>query len=573
MEMKRQKFLQLRFVFFMSLVALIGFIPPVVRAETQEIRNLSNRRYLEPTLEAIQKAKQSIFLVMYHLPLDPSNKSSPVTRLMDALIQVKNRGVRVRVILDQEIKTERSTKGAPMKNLRAFHVLKENGISVSFDSLGKRTHAKLLVIDEETVILGSTNWSREALDQNYEANLLVRSPEMAKFLLEDFKTIELLQPERTVSSQGTLRISRSFLLDKNQGPRLLEEHAERALRVYLILISHLTPSLRAPHKAVIASPSRLSAGEATPSPIYASKTHGPYRPKIGDGAIPDSEIASSPRQYEMGGTPRNDERNTALRIDYEETAKLLGMEHRSREAYRRQIIKVLKKLDRDYKLIRLEPRHGKEASVTLLNPKRGQAPFEIPKEDYFEIPREFFAWGWLTALSLRAQYSLLILYDQASYPRTSPTIKVALETLEKRYFVSKWTLGLGFKELARQGLLEIYYGKATDFKKREFETTSYVLLPFYNPKLRDEELRKLETLYGKEAFQQAQVYAQAFFKEKDPAVIETLLGLRWTYSPEWLDLAMNKIILKKKVGNPARSLPYLIGILKAWKEKGRPVLP
>lgn len=114
------------------------------------------------------------------------------------------------------------------------------------------------------------------------------------------------------------------------------------------------------------------------------------------------------------------------------------------------------------------------------------------------------------------------------------------------------------------------YGRTIDFEKREFETASYILLPFYDPSGREQSLKKLEILYGKDAFQQAQGHARAFFKEKDPETIETLMGLRWTYSAEWLDLAMKEVILKKTVGNPARSLPYLIGILKNWKETGRP---
>jgi len=224
---------------------------------------------------------------------------------------------------------------------------------------------------------------------------------------------------------------------------------------------------------------------------------------------------------------------------------------------------VLKKLE-SYPLIRFEPRHGKDAIVRLLA--------GTPAENYFELPAEFFSEGWLGRLTLRAEYSLLILYDQSSYPRTSPVIEVGLETLEKRYFISRKTLGIGLKELARQDLVEIHYGKTLDFNQREFETASYVLLPFYDPPVREKKLRRLEALYGKYAFGKAQGYAAAFFKERDPEVIETLLGLRLAYSPEWLDLAMKEVILKKEVGNPARSLPYLIGILKEWKEKGGPVL-
>ncbi len=485
---------------FLFLTFLFLALPPV-RAETQEIRDLSNRRYFDGTLTAIQNAKRSIFLVMYHAPLDPSNHDSPVTQLFEALIQAKSRGVNVRIILDQEIKTDRSAKGAPMKNLRAYHFLKENGVPVSFDSLGKRTHAKLLVMDEEIVILGSTNWSREALDQNYEANVMLRSPETARAMLEDFKTIELLKPENknAQTPKAVLRISRNFLLDKNKGPHLLDQHAERAFQLYLFLLSK-----------------------------------------------------SSPREKEK----------ESLQLDYEETAKVLGLDQMPREAYRRQMIKVLKKLDRDFRLIHFQPKYGGDAFITLTDP--------LPEKDYFEIPQEFFSWGWLRLLSLRAIYSLLVLYDQNSYPRTSPVIEVGLETLEKRYFASRKTLGDGFRELARRNLIEIQYGRAIDFQKKEFETASYVVLPFYDPPARDQELKKLEAMYGKDAFQQAAAYAAAFFKENDPETIQTIMGLRWTYSPEWLDLAMKEVILKKSVGNPARSLPYLIGILKAWKEKGRP---
>lgn len=490
----------------LSFVLLFCFSNIAQSAEVVEVQNLSNRRYLEETVKALQNAKRSIFVAMYHLPLDPSNKSSAVTRLVDSLIEAKRRGVDVDVILDQEIDTERVQRGRSAKNLRAYHYLRDNGILASFDSLSKRTHAKLLVIDGEIVILGSTNWSLEALGQNYEANLLVRSPEIAREITEEFKKIELLRPEKPAEWKDSVRIRRSFLLDQSQGPRLLDEHAERAFRIYFMLLA-----------------------------------------KQKDGA--------------------------SILIDYEEVAKRLGLsDQMSREAYRRQIIKVLKKLNRDYRLLLFNPRFGKEAEVILIDPAKKSEPLESPKEDYFELPQDFFNAYWLRQLSFRAQYSLLILYDQWSYPRRQPTIEVGLEALEKRYHVSRKTLGLGFQELAREGLLEIYYGKTIDFEKKEFETASYVLLPFYDPKIRESKLRELEALYGKEAFKKAREFSDAFLRGKDPQTIQTLLALMMNYSGGWVELAMKEVILKKELGNPARSLPYLIGILKDWRDKGRPTL-
>lgn len=486
--------------FFACLLGAAASLP----ADAEEIRNLSNRRYFEETLHAIEGAQRSIFFVMYHLPLDPSNRESPVTKLVEALVRAQTRGVRVEVILDQERQADPTSQAAPLKNLRAYSVFKENGVAVSFDSLSKRTHAKLLVIDEEKVIIGSANWSREALNENNEANLLIRSPGTARALLEDFKSIDLFKSIRGQAPyEKPVRISRGFLLDKAQGPRFLDERAERAFRLHLYLGTVL----------------RDSSGE--PSPIQT--------------------------------------------FDYEKTARLLGLEKMSPNAYRRQIIKVLKKLDKDYGLIHFEPRHGKEARVSLADPA-------VPTENYFEIPSEFFSAAWFTRLSMREQYALLVLYDQLSYPRTSPVIDAGLETLEKRYGISVKTLGQGLRELAREDLVEIHYRPAIDFARLDFQTANYLVLGFYDPKEREEKLKELELFYGKDAFRRAQKYAGAFFKEKNPDVIETILGLELAYSRQWLDLAMKKVILKKSTGNPARSLPYLIGILKEWKQKGRPTI-
>jgi len=45
--------------------------------------------------------------------------------------------------------------------------------------------SKVLIVDGETVLLGSTNWTAAAFQKNVEADLLVRSTETARELLQE----------------------------------------------------------------------------------------------------------------------------------------------------------------------------------------------------------------------------------------------------------------------------------------------------------------------------------------------------------------------------------------------------
>jgi phosphatidylserine/phosphatidylglycerophosphate/cardiolipin synthase-like enzyme len=51
----------------------------------------------------------------------------------------------------------------------AYRILKEAGIDVRFIRPESKMRDKLIVIDGETVIDGSTNWTRKALEENEES--------------------------------------------------------------------------------------------------------------------------------------------------------------------------------------------------------------------------------------------------------------------------------------------------------------------------------------------------------------------------------------------------------------------
>ena len=113
-------------------------------------------------------------------------KNSPSNQLIDALIKAKNRGVDVEVILDIRQKSDRTT----IRNLETGKRLTTAGVAVIFDTEQVSTHSKLLIIDEKLVIIGSTNWTYNALKSNHESSVVFESRETAADLREFFDKIK-----------------------------------------------------------------------------------------------------------------------------------------------------------------------------------------------------------------------------------------------------------------------------------------------------------------------------------------------------------------------------------------------
>lgn len=87
------------------------------------------------------------------------------------LIDAYQRGVRVRVIMD--------ATGA--KNGYTKHeLLRAAGIAVKVENWGGKMHMKSAVVDSETVITGSMNWTSSGDTKNDENTIIVHSPELAK---------------------------------------------------------------------------------------------------------------------------------------------------------------------------------------------------------------------------------------------------------------------------------------------------------------------------------------------------------------------------------------------------------
>lgn len=127
-------------------------------------------------VKAIQSAQADIRVLAY------SFTSAPV---IQALIEARHKGVKVTLVVDYKSNVIEDKRGSARAALLA---LANAGAEVRTISAYQIMHDKVLVLDFESVELGSYNYSAAAANRNSE-NVLVawNNPALAKIYLEHFE--------------------------------------------------------------------------------------------------------------------------------------------------------------------------------------------------------------------------------------------------------------------------------------------------------------------------------------------------------------------------------------------------
>ena len=186
---------------------------------------LCGKTYQQTLREYITRAKGSIVVAMYFIILEPGG-GGPINELVDDLVDAKKRGVDVRVILEDSKFKE---------NRLAYQKLKENGIIVYFDTPEHLLHVKGVVIDDRYVFIGSANWSRAAIEDNYEVTCFSDSLEDGLAFKEYVEGIPFQNKDMFLPSVEGVAISSDFLLLPETGRSLLKSRAVKQLDLYLLL--------------------------------------------------------------------------------------------------------------------------------------------------------------------------------------------------------------------------------------------------------------------------------------------------------------------------------------------------
>lgn len=196
--------------------------------------------YQHAVLAAIHDARDSIDLMLSSVSID----GNP---LLPALAEAASRGVTVRAMVDESSWAPEITA----RNRPALLYLLEHGIDARFDDPDITLHAKLVIVDRETVILGSSNWNRRAFTEHRQSDVLVTSRTIAAFYHQYFEivwnggmtdhTVELDEPSSW--SSGSAIVPLADLPDAASYAAVvlsLLDEARQSIRVAMYRMSYYT---------------------------------------------------------------------------------------------------------------------------------------------------------------------------------------------------------------------------------------------------------------------------------------------------------------------------------------------
>ncbi|MEA3486011.1 MAG: phospholipase D family protein, partial [Candidatus Aerophobetes bacterium] len=107
----------------------------------------------EEIIKQIDNAQEYIDIAMYSFTYEP---------IAEAIIRAKNRGVKIRILMD---------KGQSQGKYSKYRFFLDNGIAVIQDRHAGIMHNKIAIIDKRILFIGSYNWSKSAEERN-EENIL-----------------------------------------------------------------------------------------------------------------------------------------------------------------------------------------------------------------------------------------------------------------------------------------------------------------------------------------------------------------------------------------------------------------
>ena len=119
-------------------------------------------------VDQIDNAKSEILIQAY------SFTSTPIAK---ALVNAHKRGVHVEIILDKSNKSEKYSAGDFIAHM---------GVATYIDSRHAIAHNKIIIIDKETVITGSFNFTKAAEEKNAENLLIIKNKKLAEIYIENW---------------------------------------------------------------------------------------------------------------------------------------------------------------------------------------------------------------------------------------------------------------------------------------------------------------------------------------------------------------------------------------------------
>jgi len=140
-----------------------------------------DRQYSNIVSRMMRKATKRIFVMVYGFKLTRSGDSKGDI-LAKEIVNAKKRGVETKVLLEKSNFNERLN----IMNRHTIEYFRERGVEARFDDEDIITHSKVVIIDD-AVILGSTNWSYSGLEKWHNTDVLIKEKRIVEYFVNYFE--------------------------------------------------------------------------------------------------------------------------------------------------------------------------------------------------------------------------------------------------------------------------------------------------------------------------------------------------------------------------------------------------
>lgn len=162
----------------------VGPGPPTTAHQTDWVSTLNDVSYYFRVKELIDSSVQRVDVAMFHIAF--TTESHPSRDLLDGLIEAKNRGVAVRVLVDRD--REQDPYLSTVINQAAKDFLIQAGVECRWDTEDKLLHSKFLIIDD-LVVIGSHNWSAGSYFRFDDWSVAINSPGLTQEISTRFDSL------------------------------------------------------------------------------------------------------------------------------------------------------------------------------------------------------------------------------------------------------------------------------------------------------------------------------------------------------------------------------------------------
>lgn len=160
-------------------------IEPTYNWQTATVDPVVGSSFFDKAAHLIDNARESISICIFTARYYRGQSRNPINSLFNALRRAANRGVNVKILLNQNF----SDSQADLHNRFIAQYFKAKNFQAAMGGKSTRIHAKLILIDNHITIIGSHNYSARAHKSNFETSVIIRSPEITLAFMNEFERL------------------------------------------------------------------------------------------------------------------------------------------------------------------------------------------------------------------------------------------------------------------------------------------------------------------------------------------------------------------------------------------------